>query len=94
MRSKEHHRKSPVLKEVWLEDGRGDGAQETPESSGQTPHSEMRQGNQESKVRIYLSKNMLSEGELADKRVAGFLWQAGYEGHKMNGWNVRNTRRN
>ena len=48
----------------------------------------MRQGNQESKVRIYLSKNMLSEGELADKRVAGFLWQAGYEGHKMNGWNI------
>ena len=77
MRSKEHHRKSPVLKEVWLEDGRGDGAQETPESSGQTPHSEMRQGNQESKVRIYLSKNMLSEGELADKRVAASVFAQG-----------------
>ena len=67
VKSKEHHRKSPVLRKVWLEDGRGDGAQETPESSDQTPYSEMRQGNQESKVRIYLSKNMLSEGELADK---------------------------
>ena len=29
--------KSPVLKEVWLEDGRGDGASGDERSSGQAP---------------------------------------------------------
>ena len=58
-------------------------------------NSEMRQWDQESKVRIYLSKNMLSEGEGEDRWIAalGFFGKPVMSGIQMKGQNVHWARR-
>ena len=57
-------------------------------------NSETRQGGQESKMRIYLSKNTLSEREWADRWVAalGFFGKPGMWGIQMKGWKMSNTK--
>ena len=71
-----------------------------PVNLGFLPHrrknSEMRQGGQESKVRIYLSQNTLSEGERAGRWVAaalGFFGKPVMRGIQMKRWDIHWGRR-